>query len=229
MGIGIVGPTTAQTFSCLSTVIDPNMFVFIRAYASYSRAAAIDQNVLTTLISASNAGLSPAFYMEICRGKDPVGQVNYISEFFSAIVDKIPSLNYWGKILVKFMDNANPLCKWTGYTAQQNCEFITKAMNAFANLTQEGIVFTTPTFWATRIGSTCANFAAITNTRLLYANYLSNGTVNSSPNYNDLTPFGGWSVNKSNIFGKQIYGNQAVALDCPGSSSTARVDIYYGL
>jgi hypothetical protein len=51
---------------------------------------------------------------------DPAGQVNYISEFFPAIADKIPTLNYWGKILVKFMESANPICKWTGYTAQQN-------------------------------------------------------------------------------------------------------------
>jgi hypothetical protein len=73
-------------------------------------------------------------------------------------------------------------------------------MKAFGNLTQEGIVFTSPNFWAMRIGPACDSFAATTNTPLLYANYLSNGSFNSNPYFNDLAPFGGRSVNNSNIF-----------------------------
>jgi hypothetical protein len=64
--------------------------------------------------------------------------------------------------------------------------------------------------------------------RLFYNNYLRKVSVDINPNFNDLTPFGGWSVNNSNIFGKQIFANQTVVLGCAGSASTARVDIYYG-
>jgi hypothetical protein len=63
------------------------MWVYVRGYHSVYQAAGVDINAVSTLISASKAGLYPGLYMEVCRKADPAIQANVVYDLFTSILN----------------------------------------------------------------------------------------------------------------------------------------------
>lgn len=123
--------------------------------------------------------------------------------------------------MVKFINSANPACSWAGYTHQQNCDFLTAALNAGGTYYRK-IVFTTPKFWQSYFGNTCSNIALTSGAQLIYVHYAPNGQINPAP-INSLN-FGGWSAANNNIRGQQTAGSQFVLIN--NGPQSAKVDFY---
>jgi len=69
-------------------------------------------------------------------------------------------------------------------------------------------VFSTANIWQQYFGNSCDFIASSTGALLWYANYETNGQVNSVQSYDDFTSFGGWTT----PFLKQTGGNMTVSL-----------------
>jgi hypothetical protein len=71
-------------------------------------------------------------------------------------------------------------------------------------------------------GDACQDIGADGNFGLVYANYGLNGRIVPTRQFNDFTPFGGWT--DSNV--KQFQGNVTIPLNCGETPWHAFVDLY---
>jgi hypothetical protein len=113
---------------------------------------------------------------------------------------------FYPGIYLKVIQSKNPNCSWSGYAPADNCLFLREAVQAVYNIGKLPAVFSTFNIWKQIFGTTCDTFATDTGAYLWYANYESNGKVNSTKTTNDYKPFGGWVVSDNRVWVKQIGG-----------------------
>jgi len=122
-------------------------------------------------------------------------------------------------IYLKIQPSANPECQWEGknYTPEQNCAFLTSALSALTSnhliQTYSTIVgvFSTANIWGRFFGTACDSIGGgSSNIALWYANYHTDGQVDSNQSFFDFVPFGGWSY--PNL--KQTQGNTTATNLC---------------
>ena len=141
-----------------------------------------------------------------------------------AILQNLPSNALIPLFVMKIEPSSNPDCTWEGYLPSDNCNFLKEAVGAIHNIGQLPVVFSTARIWQKLFGSSCDTFASDTSTYLVYANYESNGHVNSTQTFDDFVSFGGWSIDSGFVVAKQVFGNTTVPLLCGSIAWHAYVD-----
>jgi hypothetical protein len=103
------------------------------------------------------------------------------------------SPNLYNFLYIKVEPNHTPGCSWEGYNHTDNCNYLTEAINAInANAPDWFLpgVFSTARIWAQYFGNQCDNIGQMNPpVWLWYANYESNGHVNSTLSMEDFVPF----------------------------------------
>jgi hypothetical protein len=208
--LSIVGPLNKVAFGCLAK--QGYNWAVIRVYQISTSPApgAVDTNAIQTLINAAAVGIPTDAYMVICRNNDPVSQIE-------AVFNTIDN-NLFGFLWIKVIPNTTPGCLWTGHTAADNCNFLESAISRAQIYTPLIGIFTTANIWKQLFGNSCNIWA--TGVPLFYANYQTNGRVNSNLDYTDFKTFGGWT--SAGL--KQVGGSVTVTSLCGFPTWRAFID-----
>jgi hypothetical protein len=127
---------------------------------------------------------------------------------------------------MKVQPCTNPSCTWSKYNHSSNCAFLSEAVKAVNKLNWYATVSSSVTSWKKIFGNSCDNFKNYNGANLIYANYDSNGRLNTNKSWDDFIPFGGWQSNE--IVLKLISGAVRIPLNCAGSPPTnALVETYW--
>ena len=78
--------------------------------------------------------------MKVCRGKDPIQQVN-------SMMDNVPS-NYYNYVWVYVTQNNQPGCDWSAYSESSNCAFVNSLMAAIKNRSKNPGIFSSVSDWS---------------------------------------------------------------------------------
>lgn len=187
-----------------------NPYAITRAYKN-SAPAGIDPNAVQTILNANAAGFRSDVYIELCRGINATSQVLLVQ---SQVLAATTSAMFYPGIYLKVIPTTNTACSWSPYSAVDNCNYLKEAANAVWNIGKKAAIFSTANIWKQFFGTSCNTFATDTGAYLWYANYESNGVLNSVKSTADYVPFGGWQVSGNKVWVKQIAGK--VGLMCGG-------------
>jgi hypothetical protein len=126
-------------------------------------------------------------------------------------------------VMVKVIPTDNPECSWQGKSPVTTCANL-KAL--LAQLTSKNYllgIFSTARIWEELFqGVACQDLGADASLSLLYANYGSDGKIVPNSQFDDFTPFGGFTA----PVGKQSQGNLTIPLNCGATPWHAFVDLY---
>lgn len=116
--------------------------------------------------------------MKVCRGKDPVQQVN-------DLMDKVPT-NYYQKVWVYVTKNTQPGCDWSAYAETTNCAFLNSIMVAIQNRGKQPGIYSSVVDWtyAFKNQNACPGVAQ----NPLWYEY-----ADDTQSFNNFRSFGGWS------------------------------------
>jgi len=171
-GVDLADPIDKSTAACM--VSNGRTFGVVRAWHSYG---AFDTNAPASVAAMWAGGMSAVdVYMFPCVGQSAANQAN-------GLVDALTAANVtYGKVWLDIESNPSPGCGWSTATG---CTFFTDLL---ASLRARGVTvgtYASQYEWSITVGSSCT---AGTSTPLWYAHY------DGSPNFNDFTPFGGWTT-----------------------------------
>lgn len=102
-GVDVSQLFNLDTFQCF--VRNGAQFAVVRASTDNGN---LDPNALQNLKALKNLGLTTDIFMRVCRGKDPVQQVN-------TLMDSVPT-NYYSKVWVYVTKNTQPGCDWSAFS-----------------------------------------------------------------------------------------------------------------
>lgn len=175
-GMEFVNPLSLTVLNCLAQDPTPIDFIIIRIY-KISGTPGVDQGGVQTFV---NAGTSSAYfsyfaYVEICRSAPP-------TKITTDLKNVYPRITPFSRIFVKVTPNSVAGCTWTGYTRQQNCDYLTAVINSLRSLflgsgRSKVHIYSTVTSWKSLLGTTCNNLSG--NSLLWYAEYNSQGKLNT--------------------------------------------------
>ena len=213
--LAIVGPLSEIAFGCLAQ--EGYTWSIVRAYEISTSPApgAVDTNATQTMINSAAAGLPVDAYMVICRNSDAASQIDAL---FGGIDNSL-----FDYIWIKVEPNTTPGCSWSGYTAADSCAFLNSAISQAQNYkaAHKIGIFSTPNIWNKFFGTSCNIGGG--QTKLWYADYTTDGQVDSTTSYNDFVSFGGWSAPDL----KQVGGNVTITPLCGHSTWHAYIDQLY--
>ena len=172
-GVDLYAATSISTFTCLKN--SGNSFAIIRAFRS---TGVLDTNANTNLQNAKAAGLTPDVYMFPCRGKDPLAQVNTM---FNGV-----SGNLFSTVWIDVETNPSSGCSWKGYSAADNCAFLTSLIEGIAKFGKTPGIYSSYYQWQDIFGSTSA-CTSVSKVPLWYAHY------DNVQAFSDFKPFAGWT------------------------------------
>ena len=139
----------------------------VRAYQNSQSPPGIDPNAFQTVANAFAADFAADFYVEICRGIDPVSQINLVNTELLIPLSKYRRSNFYQVLVIKVVPNSNPECSWDNHSHLDNCNFLKDAANAVWNIHVYGspltpTIFSTAHIWKKIFGSSCDFFATDT-------------------------------------------------------------------
>ena len=137
-----------------------------------------DPNALQNLKALKNLGLTTDIFMRVCRGKDPVQQVN-------DMMDQVPT-NYYQTVWVYIVTNTQPGCDWSSYTEQTNCAFVNSIMAAIKNRGKNAGVYSSVTDW-TYVFKNVNGCPRLSEFPVWYE------YNDDTQSFNNFRSFGGWS------------------------------------
>ena len=170
----------------------------------------MDTNATQTMINSAAAGLPVDAYIVICRNNDAASQIDAV---FSGIDNSL-----FDYLWIKVEPNTTPGCSWSGYTAADSCAFLNNAISQAQSYGKTVGVFSTANIWNQFFGGSCDIGAS--GIPLWYADYTTNGQVDSTTSYDDFVSFGGWASASL----KQVGGNVTITSLCGHSTWHAYID-----
>eukprot|EP01101_Sappina_pedata_P003587 TRINITY_DN143_c0_g2_i1.p1 TRINITY_DN143_c0_g2~~TRINITY_DN143_c0_g2_i1.p1 ORF type:complete len:223 (+),score=85.91 TRINITY_DN143_c0_g2_i1:197-865(+) len=174
-GVDISSQCEDDCFSCL--VSSGYNYVIIRGWLSYG---APDTNCPHTIYNAWAGGMSDVdVYLFPCAGSDgPTqmsGMINYIAGYQAT----------YGQIWLDIETNPSSGCGWSGDQGS-NCAYIQSLIQSGQSAGKTVGVYASAYMWNTIAGSSCTVGADL-GAPLWYADY------DGEANFNNFSPFGGWS------------------------------------
>lgn len=162
-----------DTFQCF--VRNGAQFAVVQASTDMGNT---DSNVLQNLKAIKNLGLTTDIFMRVCRGKDPIQQVN-------DLMDNVPS-NYYSNVWVYVTKNTMPGCDWSAYSEASNCAYLNSIMAAIQNRSKTPGVYSSVNDWTYALKNV-NGCPAIAKFPLWYE------YDDDTQSFNNFRSFGGWS------------------------------------
>eukprot|EP01103_Thecamoeba_quadrilineata_P005141 TRINITY_DN14979_c0_g1_i1.p1 TRINITY_DN14979_c0_g1~~TRINITY_DN14979_c0_g1_i1.p1 ORF type:complete len:219 (+),score=35.83 TRINITY_DN14979_c0_g1_i1:60-716(+) len=186
LGVDIAAATTVSQFTCLKNA--GYVYAIIRCWRSTGTS---DPNAPHSIANAWDGGMKDVdVYFFPCVGKSATTQVQDAVSFLKQSNSK------YGQMWFDIESNPSSGCGWTSSTTT-NCNFLGSLLSEARALGVKPGVYSSASQWSSIMGSSCTIGKSYP---LWYAHY------NNAPNFNDFSPFGGWT--RPNM--KQYEGDKTV-------------------
>lgn len=172
-GVDVSDLFNLDTFQCF--VRNGAQFAVVEASTDNGN---LDPNALQNLKALKNLGLTTDIFMRVCRGKDPVQQVN-------SLMDSVPT-NYYSKVWVYVTKNNQPGCDWSTFSETSNCAYLNSIMMAIQNRSKQPGIYSSVTDWQYAFKN--VNACPGVSSNPLWYEY-----ADDTQSFNNFRSFGGWS------------------------------------